>query len=65
VLFGEIPEDLGLLCGFDVLVGCKVVRNQRNAVPVKDVLDSDFFELPDRHRRCYIIAQHQVHPGVD
>jgi hypothetical protein len=65
VSLGEIPEDLTLLSGEDVLRRSEVVRNENDAVPMKDPLGSDLFEGFDGERRGNIVPEGQIDPGID
>jgi hypothetical protein len=62
---GEIPEDLTLLRGEDVLGRSEVVRNENDAIPMKDFFGAGFFESFDGERRGNIVPEGQIDPGID
>jgi len=65
LLIDEVPKDLALGSRLDVLVRGEVIRYQDHAVPVKHGGPTRFPELLDGKRGRDVVAQGDVHPGID
>ena len=60
MLTGKIPAALAVLRGLDVLIGDKMIHDQRDLILVEHTLLIHLLHLVDRHRGRDIIAQHQI-----
>ena len=58
--FCKFPDTFTMLCGFDILVRNKVVRNQSDFILIKDSLLCKFIHFLYCNRACNIVAQYQT-----
>ena len=65
VAAGKFPALLGLLRGFDVLVGNKVIQNDGDFVLVKNLRKAVFGKLVNGHWGGNVVAQDDVQLGTD
>jgi len=65
IVMRELAHCLALLRRLDVLVRSKVIRYERDALAIKNVVDADLGELLNGDRRRDVVRQHHVHPRVD
>ncbi|MBA7708015.1 hypothetical protein ES703_116902 [subsurface metagenome] len=65
LLAGELPHQLGLLGGGDVLVGDEVVGHHHHLLRVEDPLYPQLMELPDGDGGGDVVGHDQVNPDVD
>ena len=56
---GKCPRTLDLTCGFDVLVGRKMIHDKRDLVFILDV-PAHFFQLFDRDGRSDVVGEREI-----
>jgi len=61
----ELADDLGLLGGLDVLVGCVVVRHEGDLGGIPHALNADLRELADGDRSRDVVGEHDIEAALD
>jgi len=65
MLMSEVPEELCILSGKDILCRHVVVRHHHHPLGVEYRISPQALKLPDGDGRCYIIGHNQVNPDGD
>ena len=61
----KLSDAFTMLCRFDILIRCKMIRHQCNLIFVKNSLFIQFLNFVNCYRSCNIICQYQIQIGLD
>ncbi len=61
----KLPHTFAVLCGFDILVGHKMIGHQGDLILVKHPPGFHLVHLLNGHRGGDVVAQHQIETGLD
>ena len=56
----KLPHALTMFSRFDIFIGDKVIRHQRDLILVEHTVNLHFFHFLDRYGAGNIVAQHQI-----